>query len=137
MASLIESIIALARVSGGGAGNEGGKPAAKPTGTSSEPIGKVAPENAGLQIDMLKTLGRLEGHQLNTAQTLASLRALQLVLIRLGKPDADVCAAIAEKLDKLILLNKSYLLNNKKHNYNKSIFLFQFSKNTFFIYQKE
>jgi putative heme-binding domain-containing protein len=97
--ALIEGIIALARVSGAKGAYEGGKPAAKPTGTSSEPIGKVAPENVELQNEMLKALARLEGQQLSIDQSLASLRALQLILIRLGKPDAEVCAAIAEKLD--------------------------------------
>jgi hypothetical protein len=51
--ALIEGIIALARVTGAKSNHEGGKPAAKPTGTSSEPIGNVAPENAVLQGRML------------------------------------------------------------------------------------
>lgn len=97
--ALIEGIVALARVAGGSAGSEGGKPAAKPTGTSSGPIGNVTPENAELQGQMLIALGKLEGAELNLNQQLASLRALQLVLIRLGKPSAEVCAKIAEKLE--------------------------------------
>ncbi|MCA1962588.1 MAG: c-type cytochrome [Prosthecobacter sp.] len=97
--ALIEGIIALARVSGAKGAYEGGRPAAKPTGTSSEPIGNVAPENVELQNQMLAALARLEGHPLSTSQSLAALRALQLVLIRLGKPDAEICAKIAEKLE--------------------------------------
>ncbi len=97
--ALIESIIALARVSGAQGAYEGGKPAAKPTGTSSEPIGKVAAENVELQQQMLAALARLEGQPMTTAQQLAALRALQLVLIRLGKPAPDICAQIAEKLE--------------------------------------
>ncbi|MES2597943.1 MAG: heme-binding protein, partial [Verrucomicrobiota bacterium] len=97
--ALIEGIIALARVSGAKGSYEGGRPAAKPTGTSSEPIGKVAAENVDLQNEMLKALARLGGKELTPAQSLASLRALQLVLIRLGKPDAEVCEKIAEALD--------------------------------------
>ncbi|MEQ1751692.1 MAG: heme-binding protein, partial [Prosthecobacter sp.] len=97
--ALIESIIALARVSGGGAGNEGGKPAAKPTGTSSGPIGNVTPEKAELQGQILIALGKLEGAELNLNQKLGALRALQLVLIRLGKPNAEVCEKIATKLE--------------------------------------
>lgn len=97
--ALIESIIALARVTGAKSNHEGGRPAAKPTGTSSEPIGNVSPENAVLQGLMLQSLSTLEGKKLPLSQQLAALRATQLVLIRLGKPDAEVCAQIAEKLD--------------------------------------
>lgn len=97
--ALVEAIIALARVSGAKGSYEGGRPAAKPTGTSSEPIGKVALENAELQGEMLKALARLGGEKLSTTQQLAALRAVQLVLIRLGKPDAETCEKIAEKLE--------------------------------------
>jgi|UniRef100_UPI003783D70D putative heme-binding domain-containing protein len=99
--ALIEGIIALARVTGAKSNHEGGRPAAKPTGTSSEPIGSVAPENIELQGLMLKSLGKLEGLKLPLSQQLAALRATQLILIRLGKPDADTCAKVAEKLDAL------------------------------------
>lgn len=97
--ALIESIIALARVTGAKSGHAGGKPAAKPKTTSSEPIGAVAPENAELQGRMLLALGNLKDAKLPLSQQLAALRALELVLIRLGKPDAEVCAQIAEALD--------------------------------------
>jgi putative heme-binding domain-containing protein len=97
--ALIEGIIALARVTGATSTHEGGKPAAKPTGTSSEPIGNVAPENVELQGRLLLALGNLKGAKLPLSQQLAALRALELILTRLGKPEADVCAKIAESLD--------------------------------------
>jgi putative heme-binding domain-containing protein len=97
--ALIEAIVALARMSGTGGTAAGGKPAAKPTGTSSGPIGDVSPGKAELQGQMLLALGRLKGVELNLNQKLAALRALELVLIRLGKPAPEVCAAIAEALE--------------------------------------
>ena len=97
--ALIEAIVALARMSGGGAGNQGGKPAAKPTGTSSGPIGTVSADKAELQVEMLLALERLETAELNLNQQLAALRALELVLIRLGKPAPEVCAKTAATLE--------------------------------------
>jgi len=94
----IEALIALARVSGASSGHEGGKAAEKPKSTSSGPIPNVSPENVELENRMLLALSAIKappGHEL------AALRALQLILIRLGKPDAEVCAKIAEKLDPL------------------------------------
>ncbi|MBB5034374.1 c-type cytochrome [Prosthecobacter vanneervenii] len=97
--ALIEGLIALARVTGAKASHEGGRPAAKPTGTSSEPIGYVSSENAELEGLMLLSLGKLAGAELPLDQQLAALRALELILIRLGKPDADICSKIALALD--------------------------------------
>jgi putative heme-binding domain-containing protein len=97
--ALIEGIIALARVSGAKAAYAGGKPAAKPTGTSSEPIGSVSPENVELQIAMLRSLQRIADAKLSPSQELASLRAIQLILTRLGKPAPEVCAALSESLE--------------------------------------
>ncbi|MFN7565389.1 MAG: c-type cytochrome [Prosthecobacter sp.] len=94
----IEALIALARVSGASNASEGGKAAGKPKTTSSGPIPNVSPENVELQNRMLLALSAIQpppGHEL------ASLRALQLILIRLGKPDAEVCAKIAEAIDPL------------------------------------
>jgi putative heme-binding domain-containing protein len=94
----IEALIALARVSGAQSAHEGGKAAEKPKSTSSGPIPHVSPENVELEKRMLTALSAIQappGHEL------AALRALQLILIRLGKPDAEVCAKIAEKLDPL------------------------------------
>ena len=96
---MIEGIIALARVTGAKSNNEGGRPAAKPTGTSSEPISDVSSENVELECRMLLALGRLVGAKLPLDQQLAALRALELVLIRLGKPDAEICSQIATALD--------------------------------------
>ena len=92
----IEALIALARVSGAAAAHEGGKAAEKPKTTSSGPIPPVSPQNVELQKRMLQAFSSIQppsGHEL------AALRALQLILIRLGKPDAEVCAQVAAKLD--------------------------------------
>lgn len=97
--ALVEGLIALARVSGAKAGHEGGKPAAKPTDTSSEPISPVAPENEELQGQMLLALGRLGNETLTQGQQFAAIRAVQLILTRLGKPSPEVCAQIAQVLD--------------------------------------
>ena len=94
----IEALIALARVSGATSAHEGGKAASKPKSTSSEPISPVQPQNVELQNSILLALSTIQpppGHEL------ASLRALQLVLTRLGKPDADVCEKITASLDPL------------------------------------
>jgi len=97
--ALIEGIIALARVTGAKINSEGGRPAAKPTGTSSGPIGYVSPENVELEGRMLLALGKLVGAKLTLDEQLAALRALELILIRLGKPEADICAQISTALD--------------------------------------
>jgi putative heme-binding domain-containing protein len=110
--ALIEGIIALARVTGAKANSEGGKPAAKPTGTSSEPIGYVSTENVELEGRMLLALGKLVGAKLTLDQQLAALRALELVLIRLGKPDADICAQISTALD-LVYPTENAFLNRE------------------------
>ena len=94
----IEALIALARVSGATSAHEGGKAASKPKSTSSEPISPVQPQNVELQNSILLALSTIQpppGHEL------ASLRALQLVLTRLGKPNADICEKIAAALDPL------------------------------------
>ncbi|MFN0076830.1 MAG: c-type cytochrome [Prosthecobacter sp.] len=95
--ALIEAIIALARVSGAAHKYADPRPVALPTST--EPISLIAPENVELQQRMLKALAGLDGKDLSLDQQLAAIRALQLVLIRLGKPDAATCSKIAERLD--------------------------------------
>lgn len=110
--ALIEGIIALARVTGAKANSEGGRPAAKPTGTSSEPIGHVSPENVELEGRMLLALGKLVGAKLTLDQQFAALRALELILIRLGKPDADVCSKISTALD-LVYPTENPFLNRE------------------------
>ncbi len=97
--ALIEGIIALARVTGAKSSHTGGKPESKPKTTSSESIGDVSPENAELQGRMLLALGNLKDAKLPLSQQLAGLRALELVLTRLGKPAAEICAQIAAALD--------------------------------------
>ncbi len=97
--ALIEAIIALARVSGAEDRSQPAESGPKPKASSSGPISPVAAENAELQGRMLLALGALKGAKLPTSQRLAALRATQLVLTRLGKPDAEVCAQIAEVLD--------------------------------------
>ncbi len=94
--ALIEAVVALARVNGAKGAAPAGKPAA---GSSSPGIGPVAADQTALQARLLEALGRLEGATLSLPQKLGALRALQLVLIRLGKPDEATCAAVAEKLD--------------------------------------
>ncbi|WP_397381668.1 c-type cytochrome [Prosthecobacter sp.] len=110
--ALIEGLIALARVTGAKANSEGGRPAAKPTGTSSEPIGYVSPENVELEGRMLLALGKLVGAKLTLDQQLAALRALELILIRLGKPEADICAQISTALD-LVYPTENPFLNRE------------------------
>lgn len=96
--AIIEAVIALARVNG----NKDQAPVAKPAAGSSSPgIRDISPEKMELQLKMLETLSRLEGEELSLEQHLGALRALQLVLIRLGKPVPEVCEAIVEKLDPL------------------------------------
>jgi putative heme-binding domain-containing protein len=97
--ALIEAMVALARMSGGGTGNEGGKPTSKPTGTSSAPIGSVSPDKMELQGQMLRALTNLKSSDLTLNQQLALLRAMELVLIRLGKPGPEVCAKTAATLE--------------------------------------
>lgn len=97
--ALIEAIIALARVSGAEDRSQPAESGSKPKASSSGPISPVSAENAELQGRMLLALGALKGANLPTSQRLAALRATQLVLTRLGKPDAEVCAQIAEVLD--------------------------------------
>lgn len=94
--ALIEAIIALARQYG----DKTESPAIKPKpGSSSRAISPVQPQNAEIQIEMLRALGRLGETELALDQKLAAVRALQLVLIRLGKPGPEVCEAIADKIE--------------------------------------
>lgn len=93
--ALMEALIALARTTHRPTLVIEGKPAAGASVKSTQP---VAAEHAELQIDMLKAMGRLEGHTLARDQSLASLRTLALIFTRLGKPGPEVCAAVADKL---------------------------------------
>ena len=91
----MEALIALARATHRPTLVIEGKPTAGASVKSTQP---VAAEHAELQIDMLKAMGRLEGHTLARDQSLTSLRTLALIFTRLGKPGAEVCAAVADKL---------------------------------------
>ncbi len=94
--ALIEGLVALARVNG----VKGEAAEVKPApGSSSPGLGEVTPEKAGLQLQMLEALTRLEGKELSLNQHLGSLRALQLIFTRLGKPAREIGDAIAEKLE--------------------------------------
>ncbi len=93
--ALMEALIALARATHRPTLVIEGKPAAGASVKSTQP---VAAEHAELQIEMLKTMGRLEGHTLSRDQSLTSLRTLALIFTRLGKPGPEVCAAVADKL---------------------------------------
>ncbi|MBL9115877.1 MAG: c-type cytochrome [Verrucomicrobiaceae bacterium] len=68
--AIIESTVALARV---------GNP------TDREPL--------------LQNLAKLASHELSVDQHLAAIRALQLIIIRLGKPEGDVLKAVLEHLE--------------------------------------
>lgn len=93
--ALMEALIALARATHRPTLVIEGKPTAGASVKSTQP---VAAEHAELQIEMLKAMGRLEGHTLSRDQSLTSLRTLALIFTRLGKPDPEVCAAVADKL---------------------------------------
>ena len=54
-----------------------------------------------LQPRLLEALGRLDFRRVPTALQLPLLRAWQLAFIRMGKPSAAVCAALADKFDPL------------------------------------
>jgi putative heme-binding domain-containing protein len=105
--ALIEATIALARV----AGMEGKYAAEKsePFPTSSEAIRPIAPENVELQNRMFQSLGKLQGQTLSGEQQLAATRALQLILIRLGKPDAAKCAELSGKIEEVYPSEDPYL----------------------------
>lgn len=96
--ALIEGMVALARM--GRSGATPPPPAEKPkAGSSSAGIGLASGADAELQKQILDALSKLEGQELSVAQVLGGLRAVQLTLTRLGKPDAEVCSAIAERLE--------------------------------------
>jgi putative heme-binding domain-containing protein len=108
----LEALVALARVSGNTEAGSGGKPAGGKSAiktSSSEAIQPVAPANVALENRLLNRLAEVDTPSLSQSQQLAALRALQLVLIRLGKPDADTCGKIAARLEKRFPSNDSSL----------------------------
>lgn len=95
--ALIEALVALARASGK-------RPPADlkaPAGFSTPGVGPVAPEDAEFQGQMFLALARLGKVSLSLDQKLAALRALELIITRLGKPDADTCDKVVAGLDLL------------------------------------
>lgn len=95
--ALIEGMVALARI--GRTGQTVPPPAGKPApGSSSAAVGMANARDAALQGRILEALGRLEGQSLSLDQTLAALRAVELALVRLGKPDSHTCSELADRL---------------------------------------
>jgi putative heme-binding domain-containing protein len=90
-------MVALARVNGTPP-VPGAKP---PAGPSSAGIQNITADKVPLQYEMFKAISRLEDADLTIEQRLGVLRALELTLIRLGKPSAEFCEAIVEKLEPL------------------------------------
>lgn len=101
--ALTEAIIALARAHRATPVAQPAPPVGadgKPVAATSSPgIAPVRPEQVELQNQIFNALAGLEMKKLTINQQLAALRACQLVLTRLGKPDAATCAQIAERLE--------------------------------------
>ncbi len=96
--ALIEGMIALARI--GRSGTSAPPPTEKPkAGSSSATVGIASGADVELQVEILRALGKLADAKLSLDQTLAVLRAVQLSITRLGKPDAEVCAKLVEHLE--------------------------------------
>jgi putative heme-binding domain-containing protein len=51
--------------------------------------------------DILRLLGSLASQSISTEQSLGAIRALQLIIIRLGQPEAETTQAILEQLEPL------------------------------------
>lgn len=99
-AAKIEALVALARVSRKAtAVQEGGKPKSKPSTTSSEAVGPVAADQVGLQKELLAAWNTLPWDKLNAGQQMAAVRALQLIVIRLGKPGPETCAEVCSWIE--------------------------------------
>ena len=106
--ALIEGMVALARMgrTGKPVPDVEGKPAA---GSSSGAVGMANAEDAALQLQILEALGKMEGAELSLDQTLAALRALELAIVRLGKPAPEAAAQIAEKLESYYPAKNSFV----------------------------
>ena len=64
-------------------------------------IGLARVGDNGLREPLLEKLGDLAGAQLSRDQALAAVRALQLIIIRLGKPEGQVLADVLAHLDRV------------------------------------
>jgi putative heme-binding domain-containing protein len=108
----LEALIALARVSGNAQASSGGKPAGGKQAiktSSSEPIQPVSSEHVEIQNRILDRLQQIDVASLSIDQQLAALRAVELVLTRLGKPGPDACQKIAHRLEKRFPANHTLL----------------------------
>ena len=65
-----------------------------------------------VQEELIASLGKLEGSDLNEEQKLAALRVLEVSFVRMGRPNADTVEAILERLQK-DYPNKSWPLNRE------------------------
>ncbi len=75
-------------------------PAAPPvSAASSGAVPPTTPENAKLQVSILNALGGIDFKKLDLDHQQQLLRAYQLALTRLGKPDAETCAKVAGIFD--------------------------------------
>jgi putative heme-binding domain-containing protein len=98
--TLIESMIALARIGRTETHVEKPDPAKKPAaGASSAAVGPTSGADAKLQQRILEALGRLDFAKLSLDHQLQLARAYQLAFTRLGKPDSATLARVAERLD--------------------------------------
>lgn len=98
--AIIEIIAALARATGTSPqAAESTVTTEKGTIASSAGVGPTPADQIELQQQMLLTMGRIQGADLTQPRRLAALRTLELIFSRLGKPNAETCAAVLEKLD--------------------------------------
>ncbi len=64
-------------------------------------VGLARVGDPSLREPLLEKLGDLAGARLSRDQSLAAIRALQLIIIRLGKPEGQVLADVLEHLDRI------------------------------------
>ncbi len=106
--AVIEGVVALARIgrTGRPVAKVEGKPAA---GSSSGAVGPANAEDAALQVRILESLAKLKGTKFSLDQSLAMLRAIELVIVRLGKPGPEVAEKMLEALEPHYPANDSSL----------------------------
>jgi hypothetical protein len=79
----------------------------KGTIASSAGVGPTPADQIELQQQMLLAMGSIQGADLTQPRRLAALRTLELIFSRLGKPDAESCAAVAAKARSRLPLQRS------------------------------
>lgn len=106
--ALIEGMVALARIgrTGQAVAAVEGKPAA---GSSSGSVGPSNAADAELQVLIFEALAKLHETKLSLDQSLAALRALELAIVRLGKPGPEIASKIAETLESLYPSKDSFI----------------------------